>query len=199
MTQVTHILEIQTGKHKGRKVRLSQDEVLVGRSESAKIRVASDDVSREHCTLIPNADGILVRDLGSRNGTFVDGKPVSGEKLLLPGGTLTVGPLTMVLLGPPAAEPPRKADVKVGGKSSNDQSLSDDEIASWLSDDQPADPSSTDTAVDLKSPMRPAPASPAVPEPAPKRREFKSIAEEAQDIIRRHYEMLGKNPVQDDA
>lgn len=199
MTQLSHILEIQTGKHKGRKVRLTQSEALVGRSESAKIRIASEDVSREHCVLVAQAEGVLVRDLGSRNGTFIDGKPVSGEKLLLPGGTLTVGPLTMQLLGAPVADKPRRSDVRVGGKSSVDQSLSDDDIASWLSDDQPQDPATSDTAINLKTSSPPKAAQPPVPEAVPRRKEFKSIAEEAQDIIRRHFEALAKEHFQDEA
>jgi pSer/pThr/pTyr-binding forkhead associated (FHA) protein len=193
------ILEIQTGKYRGRQVKLTDKEIVVGRDEKARIRISSAEVSREHCILIPAEDRVLVRDLASRNGTFVDGRPIAGEKILYPGGTLTVGPLTFLLLGGRPLQAP-SAGVAIGGKAGSVDSLSDDDIASWLSDDEiptssnlgsdttiiPGIPASTPAVP--RAPAEPV-SVPAPPMPA-KRREFKSIAEEAQEIIRRHFEML---------
>lgn len=194
MATVEHVLEIQNGKHKGRKVKLAAQEVIVGRGEEARIRVASSDVSREHCILMPQPNGVIVRDLGSSNGTFVDGRPITGDKLLPFGGTLTVGPLTFLLLGG-KDDPARKSgDVSVSGKSAVDDSLSDDEIASWLSSDElpSTDPSPSDTTI-IKNPAPEASSTVEIPTSAvkapPRKREFKTVAEEAQDIIRRHLEM----------
>jgi pSer/pThr/pTyr-binding forkhead associated (FHA) protein len=192
-------LEIQTGKYKGRQVKLTDKEMIVGRDENARIRISSAEVSREHCILMPTDSGVLVRDLDSRNGTFVDGRPITGEKILYPGGTLTVGPLTFLLLGGHPPKPPR-ADVAIGGKAGSTDSLSDDDIASWLSDDEIPTSSNlgSDTTIIPGKPgaVPAAPNPPAEPIASPlsqataKRREFKSIAEEAQEIIRRHFEML---------
>jgi pSer/pThr/pTyr-binding forkhead associated (FHA) protein len=188
----TQILEIQTGKYKGRRVKLTDPEVIIGRGEEARIRVASAEVSRQHCVLIRREDGVLVRDNGSRNGTFVDGRPITGERLLVPGSTLTVGPLTFLLLGDRPAGKPSPPEVAVGSRSLVDQGLSDEDIASWLSDVDLNSPSSLSdtTIVEETSQETPLsiPTSPSA-ESAPRRRDFKTLAEEAQDIIRRHFEM----------
>ena len=184
MTQ--HILEIQTGKHKGRKVRLKDPEIIVGRDEAAKIRIASKDVSRHHCSIQLRDDKVFVKDLKSSNGTFVNGRPVSDETELLPGSTLTIGPMTFNLLGNESSAA-RKPNVAVGKKSQVDQRLSDDDIASWLVDDIMEGQDSSDTTI-VKGPGAEVSTPTPVPEPKEPKREFASVAEEANDIIRRHLE-----------
>jgi hypothetical protein len=200
MATPVQTLEIQTGKHRGRKIRLARQGAVIGRTETAKIRIASTDVSREHCVLTPQADGVLVKDLNSRNGTFIDGRPISEEKLLLPGSTLTVGPMTFLLLGEKREEGSEKpGKVSVAGKSSVDESLSDDEIASWLSTDElPSAASTSDTTI-ITHPDQPSGSTAEMPSSAKaarkeKKREFATVAEEARDIIRRHLEMQAEQP-----
>jgi len=184
-----HILVIQSGKHKGKKVKLADPEIIIGRDEGSRIRIASSDVSRQHALLIPTPEGVLVRDLGSRNGTFVDGVPIQGEVLLRPGGSLSVGPLSFELAGADATKktPPPKA----GLKKNSDPNLSDDDIASWLAEEG-ALLSSDTTIVSSKDSDKPRTLPPEPPraEPPKKKKEFKSLAEEAADIIRRHRESL---------
>ena len=55
-------LVIDSGKHRGRQVKLTAGEVVIGRSETAQIRIGSAEVSREHCTLQPTKQGVLVKD-----------------------------------------------------------------------------------------------------------------------------------------
>ena len=67
---------------------------LVGRSAAAAIRLWDQSISRVHCE-ISNLDGtLLVRDLGSRHGTYVNGVRVT-EGHLLPGDRLTVGKMRL--------------------------------------------------------------------------------------------------------
>jgi hypothetical protein len=187
-------LVVETGKHKGRKVKLATDRIVVGRAEDAQIRVGSTDVSRHHCELLPTAHGVLVNDLGSANGTLVNGEAIATEFLLAPGNTLTVGPMIFRLLP--------KVPAKVPAASSEqraEQGLSDDEITGWLTDE--IDKFQSDTTVigglgqDTQA-EEPAPAEVRVREesgpwvPPPSKTSFDSIAEEAADIIRRHHEML---------
>ncbi|WP_437226311.1 FHA domain-containing protein [Planctomicrobium sp. SH661] len=204
MAALPMMLEIQTGKHKGRRVKLTETEVIVGRGEESGIRIASAEVSREHCRLIPDHGRVRVIDLNSRNGTFVDGRPVNGERMLNPGGSLTVGPLTFVLIGNEESATLKTA-VALKGKSGVGDKLSDDEIANWLSDSEiptTSPDAPTETAI-IKNAPTTEPAQPVAQQPpssllssshlqVAKRREFKSVAEEAQDIIRRHYEMLAQ-------
>lgn len=189
-----HLLEIRTGKHKGRKIRLSDQETIIGRAEDAKIRISSNDVSRHHCLLIARETDILVRDLESRNGTFINGRPIEGEVILKPGGTLAVGPMVLRLLGDD--DDSSSIDVKITVKSPAQiaESLSDDDIATWLSDDKLATTSASDTATYDVPATKPKPSpSPSDFTAKPRRREFASIAEEARDIIRRHLESLEEN------
>jgi predicted component of type VI protein secretion system len=109
------------------KGRASQEEIqlklpaVIGRGADSTVLVKHPTVSRAHCE-ITQANGVLrVRDLGSKNGTFVGGKQVA-EAELRPGETLGVGPLTFRIVyqrplrrpappaplpaPPPAASPP---------------------------------------------------------------------------------------------
>jgi pSer/pThr/pTyr-binding forkhead associated (FHA) protein len=190
------VLVVQSGKHVGRRVKLPPGDVIVGRDEESRVRIASSEVSREHCRLIVEADHVRVIDLDSRNGTYVNGVPISGETELSSGSTLTVGPMTFKLEGGTGAPVVRKpAEVAVARTSEEKakQGLSDDEIASLLSDDFGA-VSASDTTVHGEDSVvigegpstRQTPVSPA----RPPRREFKSIAEEGREIIRLYRESL---------
>lgn len=182
---LAHILEIQNGKYQGRRVRIVDADVVVGRDETAKIRIGSSDVSRLHCSLSALASGILVKDLGSSNGTFVNGRPIEEPTIMRPGDTLTVGPMTLKFI----VAPDGKAVAKPA--KSADENLTDDDIASWLTDD--AIPvASGDTDVASPSDGSGSTIDTMIPEQAwadfSKKRKFKTVAEEAQDIIRRHLE-----------
>ncbi|TWT56676.1 Glycogen accumulation regulator GarA [Thalassoglobus neptunius] len=199
------LLEIQTGKHKGRKIRLTDRETMIGRGEDSKIRIGSSDVSRHHCILVAQENSLLVRDLQSRNGTFINGRPVEGEMELLAGGTLSVGPMMFQFIGDPTAETP-KPEVKITIQSPAQlaDSLSDDDIASWLTENQLDGATESDTAVFDSPPPAALYESASPPDDAspisqlkPKRREYKTVAEEAQDIIRRHKESLLDQPPQE--
>lgn len=53
--------------------------VLVGRSDEAKFRVQQDSVSRRHCEFFLKDDVVFVRDLGSTNGTLVNGERITSS------------------------------------------------------------------------------------------------------------------------
>lgn len=65
-------LELVHQKAKKKKVLLKSDTVI-GRSTECGLRIASNEVSRQHCKICLGQDGVTVRDLGSSNGTFVNG------------------------------------------------------------------------------------------------------------------------------
>ena len=93
-------------------------ETVIGRSRSATIRVSDDGVSGQHCELRWTGSGWTVRDLGSRNGSFVLGRRLErGEDLALhPGGVLVVSHLAFRVEddGPPRARAVCGDDVVVG-------------------------------------------------------------------------------------
>ncbi|MCC6521540.1 MAG: sigma 54-dependent Fis family transcriptional regulator [Polyangiaceae bacterium] len=77
-------------------LRLGSSVVRVGSSESCDLVVADRAVSREHCELALEPEGVSVRDLGSRNGLFYLGQRV--ERIVLPfGGRVQVGSVTLAI------------------------------------------------------------------------------------------------------
>ena len=76
----------------GSPVDLSVPIVLLGRSAECDVRFEDASVSDLHCVIV-SADGVLLlRDLGSANGTHVDGKQCR-RAILLPGAELRIGEL----------------------------------------------------------------------------------------------------------
>ena len=67
---------------------------LIGRSTECNLKIASSQVSRAHCRITLADDTVYVEDLGSANGTMVDGKmlPPHQPTSIAPGATLVVGP-----------------------------------------------------------------------------------------------------------
>jgi hypothetical protein len=85
-------LVVTGGKATTREVALTLPAV-VGRGREAAVRVVHPSVSRRHCEIYELDGALVVRDVGSTNGTFVGAERVD-EALLKPGDELTVGPLT---------------------------------------------------------------------------------------------------------
>ena len=89
-------LEIVEGAGAGRMVALGTG-VTVGRGRDADLVLADELVSRRHARVTPSGAGAVVEDLGSRNGTFVNGEGIHGPTELEPGDQLQLG-VTLVEL-----------------------------------------------------------------------------------------------------
>jgi pSer/pThr/pTyr-binding forkhead associated (FHA) protein len=73
-------------------VRLEEGrEAVLGRGEGCEVRVDSNQASRRHAAVRSDGDEVRVRDLGSTNGTFVNGERVEGERALRAGDRIEVG------------------------------------------------------------------------------------------------------------
>ena len=69
-----------------------KESTTVGRGPESGVRIDADDfASALHARIDPRPDGVWVVDLGSTNGTFVNGARVTTERLLQPGDVLRVG------------------------------------------------------------------------------------------------------------
>ncbi|WP_327309422.1 FHA domain-containing protein [Streptomyces sp. NBC_01298] len=81
--------------------------IRIGRSADADVPLDDPDVSRLHCTVTVLPDGrVAVADLGSTNGTTLDGAVVGAERVALaPGALLRVGESTLRLAVGPASSP----------------------------------------------------------------------------------------------
>lgn len=78
----------------GRHVALVDDETVIGRAEDATIRIDSAGVSRRHARIVVVETGATVEDLGSKNGTYVHGEPLSAPRPLSDGDEIRVGPVS---------------------------------------------------------------------------------------------------------
>jgi pSer/pThr/pTyr-binding forkhead associated (FHA) protein len=83
-------------RHGDRGIPLKKLPVLIGRGPDAGIQVLDCFASRRHCEISERDGTLFVRDLGSRNGSFVNGHHES-ECWLRPGDTLSVGVTTFVV------------------------------------------------------------------------------------------------------
>jgi pSer/pThr/pTyr-binding forkhead associated (FHA) protein len=75
---------------------------VAGRAEGCALQLAVEEVSREHAVFARGPEGVVVRDLGSKNGVVVAGARVVGERALTDGDVVTVGPVTLTLDDPAA-------------------------------------------------------------------------------------------------
>ncbi len=77
-------------------VPLNRERTLIGRLDDCHIRIPIADVSRKHCELVVSDGSIVIRDLGSSNGTYVNQERVS-DMPLSAGDLVSVGGLVFVV------------------------------------------------------------------------------------------------------
>jgi len=87
-------LKIVKGASRNQVVRLTKPKTVVGRAEVCDLRIPSAAVSRRHCILAFEDGALSIKDLDSANGTFVNGRRITGREPLCPGDQVTIGPLT---------------------------------------------------------------------------------------------------------
>jgi pSer/pThr/pTyr-binding forkhead associated (FHA) protein len=92
---MNYVLQVVRGRSASTTLKLGDGVTSIGRHDDCLIRIKSAQVSRRHCELFEVSDKLTIRDLGSSNGTFVNGKKVSGQQALKPGDELTVGAVTL--------------------------------------------------------------------------------------------------------
>lgn len=90
-------LVIKKGAAKAQIIRLRAKSTLMGRMQGCDVRVPSKSVSRHHCKVRVKFDYLVVEDLDSANGTFVNGERIDGKRVLKPGDELQVGPIVFVV------------------------------------------------------------------------------------------------------
>jgi pSer/pThr/pTyr-binding forkhead associated (FHA) protein len=85
----TPVLIGQTGPLNGQRWQIER-EMIFGRDESCDVVIADRQVSRFHARLTPTAEGVLLEDLGSKNGTFRNGDRLEAPVILSDGDLLQV-------------------------------------------------------------------------------------------------------------
>lgn len=87
----TCVLEVMQGPQAGTRFRLEPGRTVVGRHPSCGIVLDAVSVSRQHAALEVEGNQAWIEDLGSRNGTAVDGRRISGRHALIDGQHLRIG------------------------------------------------------------------------------------------------------------
>ena len=75
------------------------DELVIGRSRTCDLSIEDRFLSRRHARLYREGDSWLIEDLGSRNGTFVNGRRIERPEAVRPGDVLTMSASRLELLG----------------------------------------------------------------------------------------------------
>jgi pSer/pThr/pTyr-binding forkhead associated (FHA) protein len=159
-------LIVASGKSAGRAITIKRSTLLIGRAEDCDVRPLSDEVSRRHCAVHIGPADVWVEDLGSRNGTLVNGSRITGKVKVADGDTLRVGTLELkVSLSAPAA---------VGN---------DEEVSRWLmADEQPA--GMFDTTQSIRTPPQAVESASVLDDSAVKKEGASGISREALDAVK---------------
>jgi len=92
----------------GRTHDLNVDKTTIGRVEDNTFQIADPSVSSHHCEVLLRGTDVVIKDLNSTNGSFINGEKIS-ESVLKPGQTLKLGQIELQLLTDgmaiPAAKP----------------------------------------------------------------------------------------------
>lgn len=92
MASNTYRISVRRGPEEGQSYPLDANSITVGRDPMAEIVFSDPEVSRQHARFTRTNGGYQLQDLGSTNGTFIDGKRLGGEIVpLQPGAVITMG------------------------------------------------------------------------------------------------------------
>ncbi len=137
-------LKVLSGNHEGKLIPIKDEKFFIGRGDDCQLRPKSESVSRRHCALIQKDGRLLLMDLKSRNGTYVNDKQLSHDKakILKSGDRLKVGQLefeVVIEIGiantkKPEASTPQEVAQRIAEQA--DAKLTDSresfDISTWL-------------------------------------------------------------------
>ena len=136
-------LKVVSGTHEGKVISIKDEKFLIGRGESCQLRPKSESISRKHCAIVQKDGRLLLVDLKSRNGTFINEKQVSPDKakVLKNGDRLRCGQLEFEVLlevGIANSKQPEVQSVKEAAgrmaEHNKEDSRESVDISSWLSE-----------------------------------------------------------------
>ncbi len=139
-------LKIIGGKNDGREIKISVPEFVIGRGDTAHLKPSSDLVSRRHCAIRVEGGRVIVADMGSRNGTFVNGEQLKSEHVAKPGDRVRVGRLQFEMVIDAAKASVKKEKVKNAVEAASrtveakQTGSLEDSITDWLIDDSDDSP-----------------------------------------------------------
>ena len=132
-------LKVLQGASANQEIAIPVAKFLVGRGEECHLRPKSPAISRHHCAILTANGQASVKDLGSKNGTFVNEKRIEGLTSIKSGDVLSFGPLTFEVvidhtLG--GIKRPKVRDIADVAERTQKDVMQDDDIASWLVEEE---------------------------------------------------------------
>lgn len=112
-----------------------KDRIVIGRKNSCGLRIPLPAISRQHCEIVVTGDGVMVKDLGSSNGTYHNSIRVQ-ESELTAGDEVSVGPVvfTVVVNGRPEEIRPVRMMLDGGTQTPTQDGGEDDDRPSEIAD-----------------------------------------------------------------
>ena len=109
----------------GRSHELKVDKTTIGRVDDNSFPITESSVSSHHCEVLLRGQDVIVNDLNSTNGTFINGDKISGEAVLKPGQILRLGQIELRLEveGMAAAAPAPGATPSPPSKKTTDKTV----------------------------------------------------------------------------
>jgi FHA domain len=129
-------LIVVQGKPEGKAIPLPGPTFRIGRGDSCHLRPNSEQVSREHAEFTITGDKVVVRDLGSRNGTLVNGTALTAPYTLKDRDLIQIGPLSFAISIEGAPVTATRGATTAPAKPPSPDDVTHDEIESWLVADQ---------------------------------------------------------------
>ncbi len=146
------ILKVMKGSKVGAKIAVKKDEFLIGRSPECHLCSGSTSISRKHCAIRRKGNKVTIVDLGSRNGTLINGSKITEEVELSSGDTLNIGNLEFLITLTTGLNNEKKPQVKsvaeaaerTASKASGSD-IKDEDISRWLLETTKPEEDVTDT------------------------------------------------------
>ncbi len=127
------------GKNSSRKIfALPSSVTVIGRQRGCDLRIPLMSVSKKHCQLNIDNGNLKLRDLGSRNGTYLDGKRIE-EAVVQAGNSVRIGPLTFVIQidgKPETITPPKKSPQNQPKQDTPKKGITDEQFSSFAEMDE---------------------------------------------------------------
>ena len=91
-------MRITGGSLSGQTIEVDHAKLIIGREEDCHLRPDSEFISRHHCVLLLDDYTLRIRDLGSKNGTFVNGRRLgASDTILLQDDVVSIGEMTFLI------------------------------------------------------------------------------------------------------
>ena len=134
-------LVVATGSRTGQVIPIHGDRFVVGRADDCNLKPRSELISRYHCEIFREDGEVFARDMGSKNGVFLNDHQITETNQVKHGDKLTIGPLEFFVNIIVEAKPQKLPKVKsvsdavartVALQSESSQQDQEDSIADWL-------------------------------------------------------------------